>query len=86
MSKKDELATKNDVEEIVGRVVGEIVSDALQLISERFEKQDGVLAQHSGTLAEHSATLNRVENKLNATVDLVDEHSQQIKQLKVKIV
>lgn len=33
-------ATRDDVEEIVGRVVGEIIGDALQMISERFDRVD----------------------------------------------
>lgn len=86
-------ATKDDVEEIVGRVVGTTVGDALQLIAERFDRQDvvigGMQTTITGTQATVTgmqtmisgmqATLNRVENKLNAVSDQADDHEGRLK-------
>ncbi len=53
-------ATRSDVREIVGEVVGEIVGSALQLISEQL-----------ATKADKSDIV-RLENKLDPTIDSVD--------------
>lgn len=80
----DRAATKDDVEEIVGRVVGGVVGEAMQLISERFDKQDKTIEGMQKTIGDMQATLNRVENKLDATAYIVDEHTDQLRQLKHK--
>lgn len=59
-------ATKQDVEEIVGRVVGEIVGDALQLISERFNKVD--------------ERFDRLEDKMEKIGATVDHHAIDIRE------
>ena len=64
---QDEPATKQDVEEIVGRVVGEMVGDALERIAERFDKVD--------------TDLNRIENKLDATIGQVDDQAVRLTRL-----
>lgn len=82
MNKQDELATKQDVEEIVqrvthqvvGDVVGGIVGDAMQLIAERFDKVDV-------RLNNLETTTTRIEDKLDATIVIVDEHSLTLKRL-----
>jgi hypothetical protein len=56
-------ATRQDVEEIVGRVVGEIVGDALQMVSERFD---------------------RLEDKMEAAITVVDHHTIDIRDLQRK--
>ena len=88
---KSPVATRDDVEEIVGRVVGEIIGDALQLISGRFDKVERKLDEHSALHRDHAAhfdvidaSLNRIENKLDATIDRVDDHSTQLKLLKAR--
>lgn len=59
---KEDWATKKDVEEIVVRVVGEVVSTAtteiLNVVAARFEKVDA-------DIADLRATTNRIENKLD---------------------
>lgn len=79
-----EPATKRDVEEIIGRVVGEIAGEAMQLISKRFDKVEAHLEPHDDEFRPLKATVGRIESKLDATADIVDEHSQQIKQLQIK--
>jgi hypothetical protein len=66
------FATKQDVEEIVGRVVGQIVGDALQLISERFDRLEG--------------RMERMEDKLDRTAAIVDLHAVDIRALQRKAV
>jgi hypothetical protein len=92
MKANDELATKRDVEEIVGRVVGEIVSEAMQLIAEQFvtvhrlfEKQQGEFKLIKAGLATLTARFDNQDTKLNNTVERVDSHDLQTKQLKQKI-
>jgi len=82
---KNPAVTKDDVEEVVGRVVGEIVGEAMQLISERFDKQDKVINGVQVKVDDMQATLNRVENKLDATADKVDDHEIRLQQLEHKI-
>lgn len=62
------------MERMIGQVVGEIVGDALQLISERFDKQDKEITALRDTT-------NRIENKLDATADKVDDHENRLKKL-----
>lgn len=87
-----QAVTKAGVEEVVGRVVGEIVGDALQLISKRFDEQDekftalqtdvGLLKEDVAVLRDDvralEATTSRIENKLNPTIDQVDDHEVRI--------
>ncbi len=84
MSNDDSL-TKKDVEEIVSRVVG----DSLQLISKEFENVKNMLednrAEVRAEFQQIHATSNRIENKLDATVELTDQHSVEIHALKQKI-
>jgi hypothetical protein len=63
---------KRDIEEIVGRVVGEIVGTALQLISDQLSAKAD------------KADITRLENKLDATIDNTDEHSKDIRALKAR--
>lgn len=67
IDEEDRAAIRKDVEEIVGRVVGEMVGDAMQLISERFDRLE--------------AKLDRAEHRLNTTVGRVDDHDIRIQQL-----
>ena len=64
---------KQDIEEIVGRVVGEIVGAALQLIANQFDAINIIMAS--------KVDITRLENKLNPTLDAVDDHSVRIKRL-----
>ena len=68
---------KQDIEEIVGRVVGEIVSTALQLIANQFDEIHKVMAT--------KADIVRLEKKLDATVEVVSDHSKQLSQLKIRL-
>lgn len=77
---QDQLATKHNVEEIVGRVVGEIVVAALQLIANQFDDIRTVLATKAD-----KADITRLEHKLDATVDVVTDHSKQLSQLKIQL-
>lgn len=88
---KSEPASKDDVEEIVGRVVGEIVSDALQLISERFDNQDTRFDNQDATIQqvvdeqqEQRIQLDRIESKLNPTIERLDNQGHEIQKLKQK--
>lgn len=62
----------NRTERMVGEVVGQIVGDALQLISERFDRVD--------------ARLDRIEDKLDRTAAIVDLHAVDIRALQRKAV
>jgi len=70
-------ATKKDVEEIVGRVVGELISEAMQLISAEFSK---VYARFERI----ESRLDRMEDKLDRTAALVDLHTVDIRVLQRK--
>jgi len=70
-------ATKADVEEIVGRVVGEIIGDAMQLISERFDRIDQ-------RFAAMDKRFDKVEDKLDVSIAQVDHHSIDIRELQRK--
>lgn len=65
-------ATKQDVEEIVGRVVGEIVGDALGLISQRFDKVD--------------QRFDQLEDKMETTAAAVNHYTIDIRELRRKTV
>lgn len=87
----DQFATKRDVYSIVeaseNRLtkaindaftdLSSIFSDAMQMISERFDKQDVEIA---GLRAD----VNRIDHKLDATIERVDEHENYIRKLKSK--
>ena len=62
--------TKQEVEEIVGWVVREIVGDALRLVSERFDQVD--------------ERFDRLEDKLDTTIAIVDHHTIDIRELQRK--
>ena len=85
---RNEPATKQDVEEtvqkVVGDVVGSIVGDAVQLISEQFNNQNQKIGELGHKIGELDATTNRIENKLDATIDQVDNHEVQLKRLQHK--
>lgn len=68
------LATKHDVEEIVGRVVGIIVGDAMRIISDHMDKK----------FAEVDKRFDRLEDRLEGTVATVDHHGIDIRELKRK--
>jgi hypothetical protein len=74
---QDQLATKHDVEEIIGRVVGEIVGAALQLIAYQFDEIHKVMATKTD--------IARFEHKLDATIDVVTDHGKQLSQLKIQL-
>lgn len=82
-------ATKQDVEEIVGRVVGEIVGDALQLIANQFgamnKKMDDRFAVVDKRFDEMDKRFDRVEDKLDANIASVDHHTIDIRELQRKI-
>lgn len=69
-------ATKQDVEEIVGRMVGEIVGDAMQTISDHMDKK----------FAEVDKRFDRLEDKIETTIARVDHHSIDIRELQRKAV
>ena len=86
-----QFATKSDVEEIVGRVVGELLNNALQLISERFDKVEARLDRVEARLnrveerldhvEEH---LDRIEDKLDHNIATVAHHAIDIRKLRRK--
>lgn len=61
MKAADKSVTRKDVEGIVGRIVGDIVSDALQRIAARFDQMD--------------KRFDRLERKLDKICDTVAHHS-----------
>lgn len=72
-----QFITKSDLEDfyqrlekMVGEVVGEIISDAMKLINERFDRLE--------------ARMDRMEDKLDQTAATVDLHSVDIRALKRK--
>src|SRR3954463_4622332 len=64
-------ATRHQIVEEVSTVTGTIIADALQLIAERFDDHDRKFEQVF-------VSLNRIENKLDATVDRVDDHESRL--------
>jgi archaellum component FlaC len=92
------FATKQDVEEIVGRVVGEIVSDALHLISERFDRVDERFEQIDRRFEEVDRRFEQIDqrfdrmdrrfdrlgDKMETTVAVVDHHTIDIRELQRK--
>jgi len=56
-------ATKQDVEEIVGRVVGEIVGDALQMIAERFDRIEDKMETIASTVDHHTIDIRELRRK-----------------------
>jgi chromosome segregation ATPase len=61
------FATKQDVEEIVGRVVGEILSDALQLIAGQFEQVNGRLARGDSRFDQIDERFNQLDKRFDQT-------------------
>jgi ABC-type phosphate transport system auxiliary subunit len=58
------------IEKMVGQVVGEIIDEALQLISERFDKLEArmdhfedKLDQLSATVSQHSIAIRKLQRK-----------------------
>jgi hypothetical protein len=64
------------VPKIVGNTVGEIVTDLMQMIAERFDNQDG-------EIAELKKSVKRIEHKVDILGDKVEEHKLDIRQLKL---
>lgn len=81
MSTVADYATKQDVEEIVGRVVGEIVGDALQLIADRFDKVDKRFDDMERRFNRKFAV---VEDKLDTAIARIDHHDIDIRELRRK--
>lgn len=80
VSKKDlatlQSAIKKDIEEVVSGAVQEV----LGVVAEEFSKRDKKLDK----IDVIEATVNRTENKLDATVDHVDDLEVRIKHLEHK--
>ncbi len=72
------------IQQIVGDTVGEIVGDALQLISERFDAVDKRFDSLEKDMSQLHIAMIRVENKLDITADTTDRHTLQIKALQRK--
>lgn len=88
----DQPATKRDLVDLEKRLekritnsIGGIITDALQLISNRFDQQDRAHAELKVEVAEAQAIAVRTENKLDATMTIVDDHSKQLRQLQAKL-
>lgn len=86
MAKKDDdsPATKKDVEEIVGRVVGEIVTDALQLIDKRFDTVEKDVKGIKSDVKELKDTTGRIESKTGIFSARLDDHEYRLKLLEQK--
>ncbi|HTB49067.1 MAG TPA: hypothetical protein VK712_03220 [Verrucomicrobiae bacterium] len=78
------LATKKDVEEIVGRVVGELISEAIRLISVEFNKVYVRFEQIDRRFEQIEARLDRMEDRLDRTAALVDLYTVDIRALQRK--
>jgi DNA anti-recombination protein RmuC len=83
--------TKQQVEEIVGRIVSEVVGDALQLIAkefakvyERFEQIDRRFEKIDERFDAMDKRFDRLEDKLETTAAAVDHHTIDIRQLQRK--
>lgn len=83
-----EAVTKNDIEEIVTKVVSEVVSGAtteiLQVMQNRFEAVDDHLDGIEDRLENVEDRTERIERKLDTTIERVDEHGQVIGKLQAK--
>jgi hypothetical protein len=93
-----QFATKQDLEDLyrrtekmVGDVVGEIVGDALKLISARFDKVEKRLDRVElrldkveKRLGRVEIRLTRIEDKLDRTAAIVNLHAVDIRTLKRK--
>ena len=74
---QNQLVTKHDVEQIVGRVVGEIVGTALHLIANQFNDMHKVMATKTD--------IARLEHKLDAVIDVVADRSKQLSLPKIQL-
>lgn len=78
-------ATRQDVKDIVTKVVSEIVGDVAQqtmgVISKEFTSVKKDIFGLKQDVKDLKATTNRIENKLDGTVDKVDDHEVRIKRL-----
>jgi hypothetical protein len=81
MSKKSEPATKEDVRQIVSEVVGEVASEILTVMAEKFGEVDSRLDSMEGRLDSMGASINRLENILRPTADKVDDHEVRLRRL-----
>ncbi len=72
------------MEKMVGSVVGEIVGEALQLISERFDRQDKEISNIKGDVSSLKAAVIRIENKLDTHKELIDSQTFDIRELQRK--
>ena len=93
MSKRDsQYATKQDLKHDLNELSLDLrkeirnsvdetattIADALQLILERFDRQD---RKFEHMFKQTHAILRRIENKLDATAEHVDDHEVRIKRL-----
>jgi archaellum component FlaC len=62
---KSQPATRRDVEEIVGRVVGEIVGDALQMIANRFDQVDARFTAIDKRFDKHDTQFKTIEKRFD---------------------
>ena len=67
MSKKDAPISKKDLEEVVSNIVSGSAQEVMGAMAEEFK--------------DVRADLNRIENKLDATVDKVDDHEVRLTNL-----
>lgn len=79
-----DVATKKDVGEIVGRVVGEIARDIMQLVSDRFDDSDKRIERLETETKQGFAQLSKLKQVSDDTVDRVAHHEIDIRTLKRK--
>ena len=82
----DQPATKRDIkrallatEKRIVDGVSENINQALQLVADQFTAQNKILATKAD-----KTDITRLENKLDPTIDAVDDHNVRIRQLETK--
>ncbi len=74
--KKDKYPNQSLIKRDIEEIVAELLVGALQVIADLFTQQNETMAT--------KADITRIENKLDPTIDAVDDHSTRIKRLEAR--
>lgn len=85
----DRSVTKSDVEEIVAKAVTEVIQAIAPPVEKLQEDVSGLKKDVNGLkgdVEELKLTTHRIERKLDATIECVDDHTVQLKELRKQAV